>query len=111
MAIVELRGMRPDEGMLNSGSPVSVAAIIARYSSLPPNEVQEWSADSIEDIESAILFVPTTWSWPSIAAFRKLAERLADTAASPALIVCDIDTMPDETRKLFGSLRGSGETF
>ncbi|MDP3277212.1 MAG: hypothetical protein Q8Q09_18630 [Deltaproteobacteria bacterium] len=90
---------------------MSLAAIIARHSSLPPNEVREWASGSMEDIESAILFVLATWSGQSIAAFKKLTERLASTPASPVLLVCDIDNLSVETRRIFGSLRGAGETF
>ncbi|MCX5747478.1 MAG: hypothetical protein NT062_33860 [Proteobacteria bacterium] len=84
---------------------------IALYSSLPPNEVSEWLSGSIEDIDSAILFVLATWSVPSTIAFVKLTRRLANTPASPALLVCDIDKLSSDADKLFGNLRGVGETF
>ena len=90
---------------------MSIASIIARYSSLPQNDVREWSEDTIEDMESAILFVLALWSGQSIAAFKKLTERLAGTPPSPSLFVCDIDTLSAEIRKQFGSLQGVGETF
>ncbi len=90
---------------------MSVAAIIARYSLLPQSGVKEWPSGSLEGIESAILFVLAPWSGPSIAAFGKLTSLLANTPAPPPLLVCDIDNLPSETKKLFGKLRGVGETF
>lgn len=90
---------------------MTVAAIIARYSSLSPNSVRAWRSDSIEDIESAILFVLATWSGPSVAAFLLLTKQLASRAASPLLLVCDIDELSDQMRRALGELRGVGETF
>jgi hypothetical protein len=90
---------------------VSIAAIIARYSLMPPNEVTEWSSGSIEDIGSAILFVLAPWSGQCIAAFKKLTERLANTPVPPVVLVCDIDQLSSETSSLLGGLRGVGETF
>jgi hypothetical protein len=90
---------------------MSVAAIIARYSLLPEGAVKEWPSGSVEDIESAIVFVLALWSGPSIAAFGKLTSLLANTPAPPPILVCDIDNLSSETTRLFGKLRGVGETF
>ena len=90
---------------------MTIAAIIAKHSSLPPDAVKEWSSSgSMNEIQSAILFVLATWSGQSISAFKRLTERLANTPAAPALLVCDIDDLSSEAIKLFG-LRGMGETF
>jgi hypothetical protein len=92
---------------------MTVAAVVAQYSSLPPDAVKEWpsSSSSMNEIDSAILFVLAIWSGQSISAFKRLTERLANTPASPTLLVCDIDNLSSDAIRLFGDLRGMGETF
>ncbi|MBK8254398.1 MAG: hypothetical protein IPK82_17230 [Polyangiaceae bacterium] len=97
-----------------------LSEVIRRYSALPAGAIKEVCPTSFSDLPSGFLFVLATWSGQSIAAFRKLTERLAGAPQHPNLMVCDMDALPAHMKaELVGNsigqmgapLHGMGDAF
>ncbi len=99
-----------------AGNPDGIRSL-AKYSKLSVERIRYFpDADEtvVNVISQGILFLMAFWSGPSVKAFSKLTEVIADLdkAESLELVVVDVDGSPAlyEVPEFFGKVHGAGET-